>query len=105
MPRVSIDDEGYDVELKDIWPGDEGYDVWGADEPRDSSDSKSVRSVINIIESPEIIMPSSDETEGDGMVTDQSKGSAEEASGVLDQKQATTMIQILNRGEDVGRNK
>jgi len=52
--------------------------VWGADEPKNSSDSKSVRSVIHIVESPEIIMLSYEKTEGDGMIDNQSKGSVEE---------------------------
>ena len=38
VPRVPMDDEGYDTEPEDIWAGGEGYDVWGADEPEDSSD-------------------------------------------------------------------
>ena len=36
-----------------------------ADDSKNSSDSESVRSVINIVESPEVIVLSSDEVEDD----------------------------------------
>jgi len=72
-PEVHIDDEGYNAEYEDIWAGDEGYDVWGNEEPEDSGDSESVKSVTNIVESPEVIMLSSDELEGS-----YGKGSVEE---------------------------
>ena len=63
-PEIPIDDEVYNAEYKDIWAGDEGHDVWGNEEPEDSGDSESVKSVINIVESLEVIMLSSDESEG-----------------------------------------
>jgi len=48
-------------------------------EPEDCGDSKSVKSVINIVEWPDVIMLSSDETEGDDMVGNgDGKGSAQE---------------------------
>jgi len=71
--------------------GDEGYEVWGVDELKGSSDSESVRSAINIVESPGVIILSSDEMEGN-----QSKGSVRRTHGVLDQRRATAVIQILN---------
>ena len=74
------DDEGYNAENEDIWVGDEGYDVWGDEETEDSGDSESVKSVINIVESPEVIVLSSDETEDDEMMGKPGKGSEEEAS-------------------------
>ena len=74
VPIVPMDDEGYDAEPEDIWAGGEGYDVWGAYEPEDSSDPESVRSAINVVELPEMIMLSSDETD-DGNLN---KGSTEE---------------------------
>ena len=72
---IPIDDKGYDAENEDIWAGDEGYDVWGDEETEDSGDSESVKSVINIVESPEVIMLSSDEAEDDEMVGKHGKGS------------------------------
>jgi len=72
-PKIPIDDEGYKAEYEDIWAGDEGCDVWGDEEPEDSSDSESVKSVINIVESPEVLMLSSDESE-----SSHGKGSIEE---------------------------
>jgi len=73
--EIPIDDEGYNAEYEDIWAGDEGYDVWGDEEPEDSGDSASVKSVINIMESPKVIMLSSDESEGS-----HGKGSVEEGT-------------------------
>ena len=72
-PEIPVDDEDYNAEYEDIWAGDEGYDVWGNEEPEDCSDSESVKSVINIVESPEVIMLSSDESKGS-----HSQGSIEE---------------------------
>jgi len=43
---VLANDEGYDAYPKNIWAVDDGYDVWGADEQRDSSDSKSTRRLL-----------------------------------------------------------
>ena len=74
-PEIPIDDEDYNAEYEDIWAGDEGYDVWGNKRPEDSSDSESVKSVINIVESPEVIMLSSDESEGS-----HNQGSIEEST-------------------------
>ena len=77
-PDVSIDDEGYHAEDEDIWAGDEGYDVWGDEESENFGDSESVKSVINIVESPEVIVLSSDEAEGDEIMSKHGKGSEEE---------------------------
>jgi len=52
--------------------------VWEADDSKNSSDSESVRSVINIVESPEIFMLSSNDTEGNDIVANQGQGSIEE---------------------------
>ena len=72
---IPIDDKGYDAENDDIWAGDKGYNVWGDEETKDSGDSESVKSAINIVESPEVIVLSSDEVEDDEMVGKHGKGS------------------------------
>uniref|UniRef100_A0A7C9DLF8 Uncharacterized protein n=1 Tax=Opuntia streptacantha TaxID=393608 RepID=A0A7C9DLF8_OPUST len=77
-PNVPINDEGYRAEDEDMWAGDEGYDVWGDEETENSGDSENVKSVINIVESPELIVLSSDEAEDAEIVSKHGKGSEEE---------------------------
>ena len=77
-PNVPMDDEGYQAEDEDMWAGDEGYDVWEDEETENSGDSESVKSVINIVESPEVVVLSSDEAEDEEIVSKPSKGSEEE---------------------------
>ena len=99
VPGVPIDDEGYHAKLEDVCARDEGYDVWGVDDPKDSS-TESVRSVINIVELPEIIMLTFDETEGDEMVVNQGKGSIKEDTWSSGTETSNSSDPDLNHGGD-----
>jgi len=100
IPEIPIDDEGYNAEYEDIWVGDEGYDVWGDEKPEHSSDSESVKSVRNIVESPEVIMISSDESEGS-----HGKGSVEEDTWSSGSKTNNTSDPDYKPRKGRGRNK
>jgi len=104
-PKISIDDEGYNAEYEGIWAGDEGYDAWENEEPKDSSDSESVKSVINIVESPEVIVLSSDEVEDDEMVGNHGKGSEEEDTWSFGLKTNNSSDPNFKPREGRGRNK
>ena len=60
-PEPLMDDESHDIDISDIWTGDDGYDIWGEENDDESSDVDSIVSVINIPESPKIIEISSEE--------------------------------------------
>jgi hypothetical protein len=76
--NIPIDEEGYQAEDEDLWAGDEGYDVWEDEKTENSGASESVKSVINIVESPEVVVLSSDEAGDEEIVSKPSNGSGKE---------------------------
>ena len=50
----------------DMWAADDAYDIWGGAEADYSGDSSGVVSILEVTESPEIVVISSDESEEGG---------------------------------------
>ena len=64
--EVPVNAEESESDSVDMWAADDAYDIWGGAEADNSSDSSGLVSIVVITESPEIVVISSDESEGGG---------------------------------------
>ena len=74
-PEVPVKVEGSEFNSMDMWAADDAYDIWGGAEADDSGDPSGV---VSVVESPEIVVISSDESEGG---RNEKPGERDEANG------------------------